>query len=65
MSIQSSAKCKIYSIIRYLVWKEKTPVEVHNEVKTAFDDKAMNHMSVFKWCGEFKNSCTYVHDLQF
>ena len=43
------------------MWKGKTPAEVYNEVKTAFDDKAMNHTSVFKWCSEFKNSRTSVH----
>ena len=30
-------------------------VEVYNEVKTAYGVKAMNFMSVFKWCDEFKN----------
>ena len=53
-SIQSPAKCKICSIIRYLVWKRKTPVEVYNKVKTAFGDKAMNRTRVVRWCGELK-----------
>ncbi|KAG5320181.1 SETMR methyltransferase, partial [Pseudoatta argentina] len=64
MSIQSSAKCEIRSVIRYLVWKGKTPVEVYNEVKTAYGDKGMNRTSVFKWCREFKNGRTSVHDDQ-
>ena len=59
-----SCKCKICGIIHYLVWKGKTPVEVYNEVKTAYGDKAMNHTSVFKWCYEFKNSRTSVHEDQ-
>ena len=29
-------------------WKEKNPVEVYNEVKTAYGDKAKNCTSVFK-----------------
>ena len=43
MSIQSPAKCEIciIIIIHYLIWKEKTPVEVYKEVKTAYGDKAM------------------------
>ena len=53
MSIQSPAKCEIYGIISYLVQKGKTPVEIYNEVKTVYGDKAMNRMSVFKWCGKF------------
>ena len=64
MSIQSPAKCEIRGVIRYLVWKRKTPVEVYNEVKTVYGDKAMNRTSVFNWCGEFKNCCTSVHDDQ-
>ncbi|KAG5317737.1 MOS1T transposase, partial [Pseudoatta argentina] len=64
MSIQSPAKCEIRSVIRYLVWKGKTPVEVYNEVKTAYGDTGMNRTSVFKWCREFKNGRTSVHDDQ-
>ncbi|KAG5323444.1 GVQW3 protein, partial [Pseudoatta argentina] len=64
MSIQSPAKCEIRSVIRYLVWKRKTPVEVYNEVKTAYGDKGMNRTSVFKWCREFKNGRTSVYDYQ-
>ncbi|KAG5311603.1 SETMR methyltransferase, partial [Pseudoatta argentina] len=64
MLIQSPAKCEIRSVIRYLVWKGKTPVEVYNEVKTAYGDKGMNRTSVFKWCREFKNGRTSVHDDQ-
>ena len=54
ISIQSSANCQICGVIRYLIWKGETPVEVCNEVKTAYGDKAMNCTSVFKWWGEFK-----------
>ena len=50
MSNQSPAKCEICGIIRYIVWKGKTPDEVYNEV--------------FKWCSEFKNGRTSVHDDQ-
>ncbi|KAG5318318.1 MOS1T transposase, partial [Pseudoatta argentina] len=64
MSIQSPAKCEIRSVIRYLVWKGKTPVEVYNEVKTAYGDTGMNRTSGFKWCREFKNGRTSVHDDQ-
>jgi hypothetical protein len=64
MSIQSPAKCEIWGVICYFIWKAKTLVEVHNEVKTAYGDKAMNRMSVFKWCHEFKNCCISMHDDQ-
>lgn len=64
MSIQSPAKCEIRGVIRYLVWKGKPPFEIYNEVKTAYGDKAMNRTSVYKWCREFKNGRTSVHDDQ-
>ena len=64
MSIQSPAKCEISGVIRYLVWKVKTPVEVYNEVETAYGDQAINPTTVIKWCGEFKNGRTSVHDDQ-
>ena len=51
-------------IIRYLVWKGKVPVEVYNEVKTAYGDNAMNCTRVLKWCREFKSGHTCVHDDQ-
>ena len=64
MSIQSLTKCEIRNVICYLIWEGKARVEVYNEVKTAYGDKAMNRMSVFKWCGEFENVRTSVHDDQ-
>ena len=42
----------------------KTPIEVYNEIKTAFGVKAMNCTSVVKWCGKFKNYCTSLDDDQ-
>ncbi|KAG5324957.1 SETMR methyltransferase, partial [Pseudoatta argentina] len=39
-------------------------IPVYNEVKTAYGDKGMNRTSVFKWCREFKNGRTSVHDDQ-
>ena len=46
------------------LWKGKTLVEVYSEVKTSYGDIAINRTSVFKWCGEFKNGRTSVHDDQ-
>ena len=60
MSIKSPAKCEIC----YLVWKAKAPVEVYNEEKTVYDDKAMNRTRVFNWFGEYKKGRTSVHDEQ-
>jgi hypothetical protein len=59
-----------YAVSCYLVWEGKTPVEVYNEVKTAYGDKAISRTSVFKWCREFKSchmSCMMIRgaeDLQ-
>ena len=64
MSIQSRAKCVIRGVVRYLVWKGKTLLEVYKEIKTAYGVKAMNSTSVLKWYREFKNGHTSVHDDQ-
>ena len=58
MSIQSPAKCKTRGVIRYLVWKGKTPVEVYNEVETGYGDKDIESVQVV-W--RIKNSRTSVH----
>jgi len=62
MSIESAAKCEIRAVIRYLVAKEKSPHEIFNEVRTVYGEGHMNRTSVYKWCREFKNGRTNVHD---
>ena len=55
----SSRSVRNRRVIHYLIWEGKTPVEV----KTAYGDKAMIHTSMFKWCGEFRNSYMSFHPL--
>lgn len=64
MSIQSPAKCEVRAVIRYLVAKGKSSTEVFDEIKTTYGDKMMNRTSVFKWCKNFKDGRTSVHDDQ-
>ena len=61
MSLKSSAKCEIRSVIRYLVVKGKSSSEVFNEIKSVYGEGVMNLTSVFKWCHEFKNGRTTLH----
>ena len=42
--------------------KEKAPIEIFNEVKAIYGEGHMNRTSVYKWCREFKNGRTNVHD---
>jgi len=62
MSIESAAKCKIRAVIRYLVAKEKSPIEIFNEVRTVYGESHMNRTSVYKLCRDFNNGRTNVHD---
>ncbi|KAE9543005.1 hypothetical protein AGLY_002916 [Aphis glycines] len=62
MTIESTAKCEIRAVIRYFVAKEKSPHEIFNEVRTVYGEGHMNRTSVYKWCREFKNGRTNVHD---
>ena len=64
MSLKSSAKCEIRNVIRYLVVKGKSLSEVFNEIKSVYGEGVMNRTRVFKWCREFKNGRTDVHDEQ-
>ncbi len=33
-----------------------------SEIETVYGDKVMNCTSKYKWCSEFKSSCTSAHD---
>lgn len=55
MSIDSVVKCGIRAVIRYLVAKEKSPLQNFNDVRTVDGGEHMNLTSLYKWCRQFKN----------
>jgi len=61
--IQSSAKCEVRSVIRFLNVKGERPAEIHKQIVAVYGD-VMNRQNVTKWCREFFEGRTDVHDEQ-
>ena len=61
--IQSPAKCEVCSVIRFLNAKAERPVEIHKQIVAVYGN-VMNRQNVTKWCCEFSEGRTDVHDEQ-
>ena len=62
-SIQSPARCEVCSIIRFLNAKVERPAEIHKQIVAVYGN-VMNRQNVTKWCHEFSEGRTDVHDEQ-
>jgi hypothetical protein len=60
--IQSPAKCEVRSLIRFLNAKCERPAEIHKKKVVAVYGNVMNQQNVTKWCREFSEGRTDVHD---
>jgi hypothetical protein len=61
--IQSPAKCEARSVIRFLNTKGERPMEIHKQIVAVYGH-VMNRQNVMKWCHEFSEGRTDVHDKQ-
>ena len=61
--IQSPAKCEVRSVIQFLNTKCERPAEIHKQIDAVYDN-VMNRQNVTKWCREFYEGRTDVHDEQ-
>jgi len=61
--IQSPAKREVRSVIRFLNAKGERPAEIYKQI-VAVSGNVMNRQSVTKWCREFSEGRTDVHDEQ-
>jgi transposase len=61
--IQNSAKCEVYSVIRFINAKSERPTEIHKHIFAVYDN-VTNRQNVTKWCREFFEGRTDVHDEQ-
>jgi transposase len=61
--IQSPAKCEVRSVIRFLNAKFERPAEIHKQIVAVYGN-VMNRQNVTKWCREFSEGRTDVHDEQ-
>jgi hypothetical protein len=61
--IQSPVKCKVRSVIRFLKAKCERPSEINKQIVAVYGN-VMNRQNVTKWCREFSEGMTDVHDGQ-
>jgi transposase len=61
VSIQSPAKCEVLSVIRFLNTKGERTVEIHKQIVAVYGN-VMNQQNMTKWCHEFSEGRTDVHD---
>ena len=61
--IKSPAKCAVRSVIRFLNAKGERPAEIHKQTVAVYGN-VMNLLNVTKWCSEFSEGRTDVHDEQ-
>jgi hypothetical protein len=61
--IQSPTKCEVHSVIQFLNAKDECPVEIHKQIVAVYGN-IMNRQHVTKWCHEFPEGRTDVHDEQ-
>jgi len=61
--IQSSAKCEGRPVIRFLNAKCERPAEIHKHIVAVYGN-VMNRQNVTKWCREYSEGRTDVHDEQ-
>jgi transposase len=61
--IQSPAKSEVRSVIRFLDANSERPGEFHKQIVAVYGN-VMNWQNVTKWCREFSEGRTDVHDEQ-
>ena len=61
--IQSRAKCEVRSVIRFFIAKGERPAEIHKKIVAIYGN-VINRQNVTKWCREFSEGRTDVHDEQ-
>ena len=60
---KNPAKCEVLSVIRFLNAKEERPAEIHKQIVAVYGN-LVNRQNVTKWCREFSEGRTDVHDEQ-
>ena len=59
--IQNPVKCEVRFVIRFLNAKAELPAEIHKQIVDVCGN-VMNRQNVTKWCREFSEGRTDVHD---
>jgi hypothetical protein len=59
--IPSPAKCEVRSLIGFLNANSESPAEIHKQIVAVYGN-VMNRQNVKKWCREFSEERTDIHD---
>jgi hypothetical protein len=60
---QSPTKSEVHSVIRFLNTKGERPAEIHKQIVAVYGN-VIKRQNVMKWCREFSEGRTDVHDEQ-
>ncbi|CAK1580161.1 unnamed protein product [Parnassius mnemosyne] len=60
--IAAPAKCKVRAVIRFLLARKLTPVEIHQQLTEVYSEECMSVQHVRKWCRAFAECRMEVHD---
>lgn len=61
-TIVSPASCEVRGVIRFLLAKGSSAAEIHRELCLVYGPAIMSEGKVRKWCRDFQNGRTNVHD---
>lgn len=64
LPIASPARCEVRSVIRFLCAKGHSATEIHFQLTEVYGETCMSVQMVRKWCKEFKEGRTDVHNEQ-
>lgn len=62
-AIENPASCEVPSVIRFLMAKNFTPIEIYCQISEVYGNKVISESGVRQWCFRFKNGLTNVHAL--
>jgi histone-lysine N-methyltransferase SETMAR len=60
--LETWSREEVRGVIRFLWAKHVCPVEIHRQLMEVCGDGVMSVQHVRKWCGEFENSRTNIHN---
>uniref|UniRef100_A0A1B6H756 THAP-type domain-containing protein n=1 Tax=Homalodisca liturata TaxID=320908 RepID=A0A1B6H756_9HEMI len=60
--IEYPRSCELRSVIRFLLARHNKPIEIHRQLCEVYGNGVMSEGVVRKWCVQFKNGRTNVHD---
>ncbi|XP_068207786.1 histone-lysine N-methyltransferase SETMAR-like [Palaemon carinicauda] len=63
-AIAVTARCEIRSVIRFLNAQKLRPIEIHRQLEEVYGKACISVQHVGKWCREFSEGRTDVHDEQ-